>query len=81
MLVGGGLGVYYTEPDATGKLYAERRTFLVDPVGTIRTSYPADGPPLAIALRDVDLIAREMGSQGAMRLVYEASHLFVCYPE
>lgn len=81
MLVGGGLGVYYTEPDKTGKLYAERRTFLIDPVGNVRTSYPADGPPLAIALRDVDLIAREMGSQGAMRLVYEASHLFVCYPE
>lgn len=81
LIVGGGLGVYYTEPDEHGKLYAERRTFLIDPSGMIRTSYPAEGPPLAIALRDIDLIAREMGSQGAMRLVYEASHLFVCYPE
>ncbi len=81
MVVGGGLGVYYTEPDANGKLYAERRTFLIDSSGMIRTSYPAEGPPLAIALRDIDLLTREMGSQGAMRLVYEASHLFVCYPE
>lgn len=81
MVVGGGLGVYYTEPDANGKLYAERRTFLIDSSGMIRTSYSAEGPPLAIALRDIDLLTREMGSQGAMRLVYEASHLFVCYPE
>ncbi len=81
MVVGGGLGVYYTEPDANGKLYAERRTFLIDSSGMIRTSYPAEGPPLAIALRDIDLLTREMGSKGAMRLVYEASHLFVCYPE
>jgi Uncharacterized protein SCO1/SenC/PrrC, involved in biogenesis of respiratory and photosynthetic systems, COG1999 len=81
MIVGGGLGVYYTEPDENGKLYAERRTFLIDPSGVIRTSYPAEGPPLEIALRDIDLIAREMSSWGAMRFVYEASHLFVCYPE
>ena len=81
MIVGGGLGGYYTEPDEHGKLYAARRPFLIDPSGMIRTSYPAEGPPLATALRDIDLIAREMGSQGAMRLVYEASHLFVCYPE
>ncbi|MEF3275224.1 MAG: SCO family protein [Chloroflexus sp.] len=81
LVVGGGLGVYYTEPDETGKLYAERRTFLIDPSGMIRTSYPAEGPPLAIALRDIDLLSREMASRGAMRFVYEASHLFVCYPE
>ncbi len=81
MIVGGGLGVYYTEPDAEGRLYAERRTFLIDPSGMIRASYPADGPSLAIALRDIDLLAREMASRGPMRMVYEASHLFVCYPE
>ncbi|WP_333691842.1 SCO family protein [Chloroflexus sp.] len=80
-VVGGGLGVYYTEADETGNLYAERRTFLIDPSGMIRTSYPAEGPPLAIALRDIDLLSREMASSGAMRFVYEASHLFVCYPE
>ena len=79
-LVGGELGIYYEAADQDGRLEVERQTILIDPAGMVRARYPDDGPSPEIALRDLDLLAREQTSGGAMKLVYEASHLFLCYP-
>jgi protein SCO1 len=79
-LVGGRLGIYYQPADAQGVLPVERKTILIDPSGMMRAQYPGDGPIPEIALRDLDLLAQEQASDGALKLVYEASHLFLCYP-
>jgi protein SCO1/2 len=79
-LVGGQLGIYYQAADAQGSLPVERQTVLIDPAGMMRARYPGDGPTPEIALRDLELLAQEQASDGALKLVYEASHLFLCYP-
>jgi protein SCO1/2 len=66
-------------PDAYGYLQAQRY-ILVDGQNVIRADYraPLD---LETALRDIRLIIREQNSTGAARVLNEAAHLFLCYPE
>jgi protein SCO1 len=84
-IIGGGFGVYYqANPKATiGDRFTFVPTFvLVDGAGLIRAKYRTAAPDLAILQRDIELVAKEAAeSTGAARLVYEAAHLFVCYPQ
>ncbi|KPV52296.1 hypothetical protein SE17_16330, partial [Kouleothrix aurantiaca] len=79
-LIGAGFRTYYqAQPDGS---YAFDPVFvLVDDENTIRAEYRTAKPDLDTILRDVRLIADEArNSHGAQRYVYEAAHLFVCYP-
>ncbi len=83
-LVGGGFGVYYT--GGTGGVDGEELTFdhravLIDAGGTIRAEYAGDQIDAAIIARDIALIEREDASAPIERPIYEAAHVFVCYPK
>lgn len=80
-LIGGELGFYYGTPDASGAIEHDQRIVLVDRNGLIRAKYKAEGLTTAKLIRDLGLVEQELGSTGAMRHVYEASHLFLCYPD
>lgn len=84
-IIGGGFGVYYqanTAPDTKGDFTFEPTFVLVDGAGIVRAKYRTATPDLAILQRDIELVAKEAAeSTGAGRLVYEAAHLFVCYPK
>jgi protein SCO1/2 len=85
-IIGGGFGVYYqlnTPPDAQkGDFTFEPMFVLVDGASIVRAKYRTATPDLAILRRDIELVAKEAAeSTGAGRLVYEAAHLFVCYPK
>lgn len=84
-VIGGGFGVYYQAKAVANKAegFAFDPTFvLVDGAGIIRAKYRTATPDLAILQRDIELVAKEAAeSTGAARLVYEAAHLFVCYPK
>lgn len=81
MLIGGELGFYYGQPDANGMIKHDQRVILVDSNGMIRARYAAERLHVRTFLRDIDLVRQELGSSGLMRQVYEASHLFLCYPD
>lgn len=83
--IGGGFGVYYQpngSGDPKGDFTFEPTFVLVDGAGIVRAKYRTATPDLAILQRDIELVAKEAAeSTGAGRLVYEAAHLFVCYPK
>lgn len=83
--IGGGFGVYYqpnTPGDPKGDFTFDPTFVLVDGAGLVRAKYRTATPDLAILQRDIELVAKEAAeSTGASRLVYEAAHLFVCYPK
>lgn len=82
-LVGGGFEVFY-QADSQGGFDFTPTFVLVDGWGIIRGQYAYE-----TLASDADRIARHVGvlleeienSQGAARLVYEAAHLFLCYPK
>ena len=79
-LIGGGFQTYYSaNPDGTytfDPLFA-----MVDANGILRAKYRTATPSIDIFLRDIRIITDEArNSQGAERYLYEAAHLFVCYP-
>lgn len=77
-LVGGTFGLYYSQ---RGEGIAfEPRMLLLDATGLIRAEYKGV-LDLAILERDIGLIEREAQGSGLERPIYEAAHLFVCYPE
>ncbi|MCE7989118.1 MAG: SCO family protein [Caldilinea sp. CFX5] len=84
-IIGGGFGVYYqanSAPEAKGAFTFDPTFVLVDGAGIVRAKYRTATPDLAILQRDIELVAKEAAaSTGAGRLVYEAAHLFVCYPK
>jgi protein SCO1/2 len=88
-LVGGGFGVYYkqqaeanTTRDVARALFThDQRVALIDGQRLLRAEYDAESFESWRVLRDIGLIQRESSSSGAMRSVYEAAHLFVCYPQ
>jgi protein SCO1 len=80
-LVGGNLGVYYTR-DTDGGVAIDQQMLLIDGSGVVRAKYATAAPDPDIVARDVGLIVREsVESVGAQRAIYEAAHVFVCYPE
>lgn len=84
-IIGGGFRVYYQSnppADPKGDFTFDPTFVLVDGAGIVRAKYRTATPDLAILQRDIELVAKEAAeSTGASRLVYEAAHLFVCYPQ
>ncbi len=79
-LIGGELGIYYGPPDAAGRIEHEQQVILVDASGMMRARYEVEDLMQTRLSRDLDLLSAEQGSSGMMRQVYEASHIFLCYP-
>jgi protein SCO1 len=79
-LIGGELGIYYAQPDAAGLIKHEQNVLLVDSNGLLRARYDGEALSQARMLRDIGMVSEEQASTGAMRQVYEASHIFLCYP-
>jgi protein SCO1/2 len=73
-----GFGLYYQTESAGVKF--QSRYVLVDGLGTIRAYY--DNTPSAQKIaRDLLLLDKEIRqATGALKLAYEAAHLFACYP-
>lgn len=79
-LIGGELGIYYAEPDAAGRITHDQHVLLVDGNGELRARYKGLALSQERLLRDIGMVQEEFGSTGMMRQVYEASHIFLCYP-
>ncbi|HMQ30257.1 MAG TPA: SCO family protein [Chloroflexaceae bacterium] len=79
-LIGGELGIYYAPPDAAGRIEHEQDVLLIDGNGVLRARYNGAALDQARLQRDLAMVREELGSTGAMRQVYEASHIFLCYP-
>jgi protein SCO1/2 len=79
-LIGGDLGIYYGKPDASGRIKHEQNVILVDSNGLFRARYKGEALEQAKILRDIGMVTEELGSTGMQRQIYEASHLFLCYP-
>lgn len=84
--VGGGFGVYFSDPrqptpESPLRVTFDPRYVLVDHLGIIRAEYRTAAPDPALIARDVNLLLEEAAnSEGLVRLGYEAAHLFLCYP-
>ena len=79
-LIGGELGIYYAPPDAAGQIKHEQDVLLIDGNGVFRARYNGEALSQTRLLRDIGMVREELSSTGAMRQVYEASHIFLCYP-
>lgn len=79
-VVGGGFHIYYNE-EADGQYQFAPALVLVDGAGIVRAEYDLDTASVAAITRDFQLVVDEiLRSDGPGRLVYEAAHLFMCYP-
>lgn len=80
-LIGGELGIYYTLP-AGSRPEIDQRIVLIDGAGVVRAIYDPQQLDPATLNRDIGLVLKEaQESLGSQRVVYEAAHLFVCYPQ
>ena len=79
-IVGGGFDMYFSvQSDKPPKF--EPRYVLTDGGGVIRAIYLDAVPDSEELIRDVNFLIEEAeNSDGALRLAYEAAHLFSCYP-
>jgi protein SCO1/2 len=75
--------VYYGQRESATQATFEldQRVVMVDGGGVIRGEYAAAQLEPWRVLRDIGLIQREAASTGWERPVYDAAHLFVCYPQ
>jgi protein SCO1/2 len=79
-VIGGGFRVFY-EQNATGGFTFDPAMALVDGNGIMRAVYERQMPDMATVERDLNLLLAEVhNSEGPGKLVYEAAHLFLCYP-
>lgn len=79
-VVGGGFELYYTQ-DEHGVFHFAPMLAIVDGNGILRARYKRGLEDVTIAERDLTLMLEEArNSSGAAGLVYEAAHLFLCYP-
>jgi protein SCO1/2 len=82
--IGSGFGVYYEPQPGAGQgeqFDFDQRVMLVDAQGVIRAVYDGARLDQAVMQRDIALVQREAASGPVMRPLYEASHLFLCYPQ
>lgn len=80
-VVGEGFRVYYGQAEGGG-IELDQRAVLLDAGGMQRAEYDLATLDAARVLRDLELLAREQaGSATWQQPVYEAAHLFVCYPQ
>lgn len=88
-VIGGGFGVYYQPSTGADAAALESGDFTFDPTiimvdgnGIMRAIYERDLPDMQTVERDVKLVVAEVkNSEGPGKLVYEAAHLFLCYPK
>lgn len=81
-IVGGGFGVYY-EDTGSGEVAFDQTYVIVDGTGLIRGEYT-----YATLASDADRLTRHIGlladeirnADGNTALLYEAAHVFLCYP-
>uniref|UniRef100_A0A7C1FKY6 SCO family protein n=1 Tax=Caldilinea aerophila TaxID=133453 RepID=A0A7C1FKY6_9CHLR len=79
-VVGGGFELYYTQ-DEHGVFHFAPMLAIVDGNGILRARYKRGLEDTAVVERDLKLMLEEArNSSGAAGLVYEAAHLFLCYP-
>ena len=80
-VIGGGFNVFY-QPDGAGGFTFDPTIIMVDGNGIVRGVYERTMPDMTTMARDVGLLATEVkNSTGPGKLVYEAAHLFLCYPK
>ena len=80
-MIGGGFRVYY-QPDGAGGFTFDPTIVMVDGNGIVRAIYERELPDMQTVARDVQLVVAEVkNSEGPGKLVYEAAHLFLCYPK
>jgi protein SCO1/2 len=80
-VIGRGFSVYYA-PDVKDGFTFDPVFVLVDGNGIMRAIYETATPDLDAIVRDIKLVVDEVqNSTGAGKLVYEAAHLFLCYPK
>lgn len=95
LVVGGGFGIYVGTAQAAGgaapgfgrqaaaaapAVVYEPAMVLVDDIGYVRVRYGVRSLSPSRLTRDIGLLVKEAQAEGAGRLIYEAAHLFVCYP-
>lgn len=81
MSVGAGLGIYIGPVPSDGaRVSYEAALALVDDVGYVRGRYGLQTVDEQRLLRDVSLLAAEARAEGAEKTLYQAAHLFLCYP-
>jgi protein SCO1/2 len=79
-VIGAGFRMFY-QPDSAGGFTFDPTMIMVDGNGIIRAIYERSMPDMATVQRDLELLASEVkNSSGPGKLVYEAAHLFLCYP-
>jgi protein SCO1/2 len=79
-VIGGGFGIFY-QPDGADGFTFVPTIVMVDGNGIMRGIYKREMPDMETVARDVQLLATEVkNSTGPGKLVYEAAHLFLCYP-
>lgn len=79
-VIGGGFRVFYQE-DGAGGFTFDPTMVMVDGNGLVRAVYERAMPDMATVERDLKLLLSEVqNSSGPGKLVYEAAHLFLCYP-
>lgn len=83
LAVGTGFGIYYetpTEEEGDDAFVYEPTVAIVDWNGVLRARYGDDEVSTDVLMRDMGLLSREFGAQGAEAWVYAGAHLFLCYP-
>ena len=79
-VIGGGYKLYLDHMD-DGRIVLDPGFMLVDGLGILRAEYRMADLEADRVLRDIVLIAEEaQNGGGANKVVYEAAHLFMCYP-
>ncbi len=81
-IIGGGFEAYYA-PDGQGGFQFDPTFVLVDGWGIIRGKYryQVQVPDSQRILRHIGVLAEEVQkATGPNKLIYEAAHLFLCYP-
>lgn len=81
LAVGAGLGIYVGQiGEGAGRVSYDPGVALVDDVGYLRGRYNLDGSDDQRLLRDISLLAAEVQAEGSEKALYQAAHLFLCYP-
>lgn len=82
-VIGGGFEVYYRQ-ELDGSFTFDPAFILADPLGVVRGEYryPTLTPDHERILRHLGILLEEIrNAQGLAKGLYEAAHLFLCYPK
>lgn len=81
LAVGAGMGIYVSPPaEGQTRVAYEPGLVLVDNVGYVRGRYSLNEADERRLVRDLPLLVAEVTAEGSEKALYEAAHLFLCYP-